>query len=174
MDLLSPLLQHLDLETRLFHREDHCGRWTIAGPFERKAMFHLVARGRCLLRSALRPDGQALTAGDVALFLRPATHEVVPHPEATASEETTLLCGYLEFGSGLAELLLAGLPEELVLSASHSLTRGASGVLALMLDEAARDRAFRRVFGQSPGAVRRKPPTAESLTPRSRRASRDP
>lgn len=49
MDTLSKLLRHLCLETRVFHREVHCGAWTIDAEYEPRAMFHRVAAGQCVL-----------------------------------------------------------------------------------------------------------------------------
>lgn len=64
MDELSELMRHLRLQTRVFHRTTHCGQWVVDGEYERKAMFHLVATGRCVMRHDGHAGDILLQAGD--------------------------------------------------------------------------------------------------------------
>lgn len=115
MDPLSELMRHLHLQTRLFHRSTHCGRWEVDAEYERKAMFHLVASGQCLLRTTGAAVDAELHAGDAVIFTAPCDHVLVSMPGAQAADATLLLCGYFEFDSPLSAVLLASLPTSLLL-----------------------------------------------------------
>lgn len=101
-DLLTNLLRQLHLSTRLFHRELHCGTWTLAGGLETKAMFHLVARGQCDLIMDDEAQPLRINRGDVVLFPRPLGHVLRSASWPRRAADTLLLCGYLEFASPLA------------------------------------------------------------------------
>lgn len=145
MDTLSDAIRHLHLKTSVFHRLTHCGRWTIDTEYERKAMFHLVGAGVC---EVIADDGLAvrLTTGDAVLFMRPVGHRVVSAPEASATQETLLLCGYFEFDSPLAKTLLGSLPVQVILRGSAGSVAGSPGaaasvLLRLIVDETANNEA---------------------------------
>lgn len=115
MDELSEMLRHLRLQARVFHRSTHCGQWVLDAEYERKAMFHLVAAGRCVLRTDDDRADVVLRAGDGVLFSRPREHRLIAALDADDSSTTLLLCGYFEFESPLAALLLASLPAQILL-----------------------------------------------------------
>lgn len=140
MDALSQLVRDLRLRTRLFHRSTHCGRWVIDGTYESKAMFHLLAAGQCLLVGADGTVEKHLSAGDTVLFTRPAEHRLVSIPGSGSTEPTLLLCGYFEFDSSLAALLLASMPAQILLRRHPylpgSIASDVSGLLNLIIAEA--------------------------------------
>lgn len=138
MDDLSQLMRHLHLETRIFHRSTHCGTWVLDAEYERKAMFHLVAAGECVMQIGGARREIALAAGDTVMFARPADHRVISTRHAADDATTLLLCGYFEFGSPLAEVLLASLPAQVVLRANTS-GGDAAALLTLIMREAASD-----------------------------------
>jgi AraC-type DNA-binding domain-containing proteins len=147
VDDLSELMRHLRLQTRVFHRSTHCGQWTIDAEYERKAMFHLVAQGRCVLRIDGAAADIALHAGDTVLFTAPCDHRLVSASDADDADSTLLLCGYFEFDSPLSAVLLASLPEYLLLrntSASGQSAGTPAALLKLILAEAE---------SQAPGAA---------------------
>ncbi len=115
MDELSELLRHLRLQARVFHRSTHCGQWVLDAEYERKAMFHLVAAGRCVLRTDDDGADVVLRTGDGVLFSRPREHRLIAALDADDSSTTLLLCGYFEFESPLAAVLLASLPAQILL-----------------------------------------------------------
>jgi len=136
MDDLSALMRRLRLETRVFHRSEHCGTWVLDAEYERKAMFHLVAAGECVMQVGTPRRNILLTAGDTVMFARPAGHRVISTRDAGKDATTLLLCGYFEFASPLAKVLLASLPAQVVLR------KGADGgdaasLLTLIMREAA-------------------------------------
>ncbi|WP_291194197.1 AraC family transcriptional regulator [Frateuria sp.] len=133
LDTLSELLRHLRLDTRVFHREVHCGAWSLDAEYEPKAMFHLVAAGQCLLETA---DGRVacrLEAGDAVLFARQASHRLRSVPASTYEDATVLLCGYFEFASPLSQVLLASLPPLLVFRARDEDADGGSAAMLFRL-----------------------------------------
>lgn len=133
MDELSELMRHLRLQTRVFHRTAHCGQWTLDGEYERKAMFHLVAGGTCVLRTDDGAADVALQAGDAVLFIRPQDHCLIAPRDADDTVATLLLCGYFEFDSPLAEVLLASLPAQMLLRHNPTPEDMASGAPAALL-----------------------------------------
>ena len=145
MDNLSLLMRQLHLETRVFHRSTHCGTWVLDAEYERKAMFHLVAAGNCVMQIGRAHREVSLSAGDTVMFLRPAEHRVISVRDARDDATTLLLCGYFEFGSPLAEVLLAALPAEVVMRGRDD-TKGseAASLLTLIMYEAS---------GDAPGAA---------------------
>jgi AraC-type DNA-binding domain-containing proteins len=141
-------MRHLRLQTRVFHRSTHCGRWIIDAEYERKAMFHLVAQGRCVLRIGSAAADIALHAGDTVLFTAPCDHRLVSAADADEADSMLLLCGYFEFDSPLSAVLLASLPEYLLLRSSSTSDQPDAGtpsaLLKLILAEAE---------SQAPGAA---------------------
>lgn len=140
MDELSALMRHLRLQTRVFHQSTHCGQWVVDGEYERKAMFHLVASGRCVMRRGNGADDVILRAGDAVLFNRPQEHCLIASLEDARDATTLLLCGYFEFESPLSGVLLASLPAQLLLrrdAVAHDGTSGApAALLQLIIAEA--------------------------------------
>lgn len=136
MDDLSTLMRRLHLETRVFHRSEHCGTWALDAEYERKAMFHLVAAGECTLQIGTPTRDIPLAAGDTVMFARPAEHRVISARDADECATTLLLCGYFEFASPLAEVLLASLPAQVVLRKGAD-GGAAASLLTLIMQEAA-------------------------------------
>lgn len=137
MDALSRVLQRLRLDTRIFHRSVHCGAWALDAEYERKAMFHLVASGRCELRIAREAPSLHLGRADVVMFPRPTAHVLSSDAREGSPPDTLLLCGYFEFQSPLAQVVLAALPELVVLRHASAETNGASSILELIIAESA-------------------------------------
>lgn len=136
MDDLSALMRHLHLETRVFYRSEHCGTWVLDADYERKAMFHLVAAGECVMQIGESRREIPLAAGDTVMFARPAGHRVISARDAGKDATTLLLCGYFEFESPLAEVLLASLPAQVVMRKSGD-EGDAASLLTVIMREAA-------------------------------------
>jgi AraC family transcriptional activator of mtrCDE len=92
VDTLSELLRHLCLETRVFHREVHCGAWTLDAAYEPWAKFHPVTAGQCVLEMDAGHASHHLGAGDTVRFARQTTHRLRSVPAVAADEATVLLC----------------------------------------------------------------------------------
>lgn len=133
MDKLSALMRHLRLQTRVFHQSTHCGQWVVDGEYDRKAMFHLVASGRCVMRRGNGAGDVILHAGDAVLFNRPQEHCLIASLDDASEATTLLLCGYFEFESPLSGVLLASLPAQLLLRRDPVAHDGTSGAPAALL-----------------------------------------
>ncbi|MDE2155236.1 MAG: AraC family transcriptional regulator [Xanthomonadaceae bacterium] len=133
MDDLSELMRHMRLQTRVFHRSTHCGQWVVEGEYERKAMFHLVAVGRCVLRTDDGAGDVILQDGDAVLFTSPRDHRLISALDANDGDATLLLCGYFEFDSPLSTVLLASLPAQLLLRHDSSQERTTTGAPVALL-----------------------------------------
>ena len=126
-------MRHLRLQTRVFHRSTHCGQWVVDAEYERKAMFHLVATGQCVLRMDGNAPDIPLQAGDAVLFTAPREHRLISTLDAGGTDATLLLCGYFEFDSPLAAVLLAALPDQLLLRQASVPGHNGSGAPAALL-----------------------------------------
>lgn len=136
MDVLSDILRLLHLRAEVFLHACFRGDWAVDSSGERRATFHLVARGGCWLHM---PDGQepvALASGDWVVFPHDARHTIsnskqppgddFPRNQLPDAEESgpavTLICGYFEFERYSWNPLIAALPEVMVIPSEASAT----------------------------------------------------
>lgn len=123
MDVLSDLLRLLRLRASVFFHASVCGAWSVDSSGENKATFHLIARGACWLHLPER-DPLPLRGGDLVVFPRDAVHVISSSPERAElpphsglvsaggdGPSTSLVCGYFEFETPLANPILASLPD---------------------------------------------------------------
>ena len=129
MDVLSDILRTLHLRAEVFLHACFRGDWAVDTSGERRATFHMVARGGCWLHM---PDGSepiALASGDLVVFPHDAEHtlsnsEQSPNndfprnqpasPEASGPA-VTLICGYFEFERHSWNPLVAAMPGVMVI-----------------------------------------------------------
>lgn len=169
MDVLDDILGTLDLKGALYFRTDFSPPWGITvPPLEQAARFHLVVHGQCWVRFA---NGQSLSlsAGDIVLIPRGASHIISDAPDRDApdlettlslagykgdgvlvlgqakeSATTQLVCGHFTFRKQADHPLLRALPD-------HILTTNATRARNPWLDEALRLVA-QRVFSDAQGS----------------------
>lgn len=131
MDVLSDILQMVRLRGTVYFQSDFAGSWGMQMDTSDLAVFHMVVRGNCWLRSANSPTPIPLGGGDLVVFLRGGAHrladrpggECVPgraviegiengrHPFQEGDLCTTLVCGHFAFDRGLHHPLIQGLPD---------------------------------------------------------------
>lgn len=124
MDVLSDVLRLLRLRASVFFHASFCGAWSVDSSGENKATFHLIARGACWLHMPSEMVPIPLRGGDLVVFPRDAVHvisaspelaELPPHSGVIASggegPSTSLVCGYFEFDTPLANPILSALPD---------------------------------------------------------------
>lgn len=124
MDVLSDVLRLLRLRASVFFHASFCGAWSVDSSGENKATFHLIARGACWLHMPSVKVPIPLRGGDLVVFPRDAVHvisaspelaELPPHSGVIASggegPSTSLVCGYFEFDTSLANPILSALPD---------------------------------------------------------------
>jgi AraC-like DNA-binding protein len=143
-------------------RTEVANDWAIALPFEHGVRFHFVARGQCWVR-AEQLEPVLLEAGDVALLPHGVSHSIAssrdsqPRPietlglEAISTTEfrlslgppgagSLIQCVTLAFSDPKAELVIAAMPELLVLRHGEHDHEALSAVLDLMAAELSADR----------------------------------
>lgn len=141
MDLLSDILNTLNLQGTLYFRTDFSPPWALTVPaYNNVARFHLVVHGRCFV-SVNGGDYIELAAGDMIMIPRGATHvlahsrDAQPAPLERVLEEsgytgkgvltvgagdlnaaTHLVCGHLSFRDKATHPIIESLPDYLLLT----------------------------------------------------------
>ena len=171
MDVLSDILDVLQLRGTLYFRTAFSAPWSVAVPAQgRAARFHLAVQGRCHVAVG---EGQdvVLEPGDMIVIPNGAAHLLSDRPgrapaaledvlqragydgegvlvyggEPEAEAETKLICGHLNFATGAEHPLLRALPPYLLVSAELR-------ARAPWLDELMR-LIVRQMFAESPGVT---------------------
>jgi AraC-like DNA-binding protein len=119
---LAAVLKAHDLRARVTDNASYCGHWRDREPAMDRASFHLLSTGRCWVQSSVLDPPALLGAGDLILFPRGAAHDLCGYPPGSSSassraqndEFTTMLCGELQFATGLRNPVVQALPDCLV------------------------------------------------------------
>ena len=170
MDVLSDVLDLLQLRGSLYFRTAFSSPWSVAVPEHgRAARFHLAAQGRCQV--VIGDDTVALEPGDLIVIPNGAAHILCDQPTdapspledvlersgytgegvlvhggdayETADADTKLICGHLNFAPGVDHPLLRALPTYVLVTAELR-------ARAPWLDELLR-LITRQTFAGSPG-----------------------
>ena len=171
MDVLSDILDVLQLRGTLYFRTAFTAPWSVAVPAQgRAARFHLAVQGRCHVTIAGAHD-VALDPGDMVIIPRGAAHVLCDRPrrapaaledvlqrsgyqgegvlvyggEPEAEADSKLICGHLNFAAGAEHPLLRALPAYLLVTAELR-------ARAPWLDELMR-LIVRQMFAASPGVT---------------------
>jgi AraC-like DNA-binding protein len=116
MDVLSDLLQHLDLQCELLARPLTFAPWGLAMPASPEAAFHLMVGGCALLRVEGQPQPLALRTGDFVLLPAGHAHSLADAPGSALTPVESLYDGRTPAevaalrvgGTGLETLCVAG------------------------------------------------------------------
>ena len=169
MDVLSDILDLLQLRGSLYFRTAFSPPWSVAvPPLRGAARFHLAVQGRCLVR--IGPDRDVyLNPGDLIVIPNGAAHVLCDGPDAAPAAleavlqesgfdgegvlsfggdprpdaDTKLVCGHFTFAEGADHPLLRALP-------SHLLVTAELRARAPWLDELMR-LISRQMFAEAPG-----------------------
>ncbi len=150
---LDTLLRRISFRTEVFFRGQLCGAWGLDTSGSGKVSFHLVGHGDCWLHLPYRSSPLPLPAGTVAIFPHDCVHSIAsaanpapeygervsdpPLPIDPGHPGTALICGYIDVEPTCRRLLLAGMPEHLVIDGG---VQGSVGrLMELLFNEAARD-----------------------------------
>ena len=169
MDVLSDILDLLQLRGSLYFRTAFSAPWSVAvPPLGRAARFHLAVQGRCLVRVGAEhsvqlnpgdliviPNGHAHVLSDGAGTAPAELEDVLRQSgfdgegvlvyggESRADGDTKLICGHFAFAEGTDHPLLRALPAYLLVTAEMR-------AQAPWLDDLMRLIA-RQMFNESPG-----------------------
>lgn len=168
MDVLSDILDLLQLRGTLYFRTAFSAPWSVAVPdYRRAARFHIAAQGRCHV--LIGEESVVLEAGDLVVIPNGAAHILCDSPETTAAPlddvlqragytgegvlvwggeawqdaETKLICGHFNFAEGADHPLLRALPAYLHIT-------GETRARSIWLDEIIR-LITRQIFAETPG-----------------------
>ncbi|WP_282605834.1 AraC family transcriptional regulator [Pelagibius sp. Alg239-R121] len=171
MDVLSDILDVLQLRGTLYFRTAFSPPWSVAVPaYGGAARFHLAAQGRCHVRVGEDQD-VTLNPGDLIVIPNGVGHVICDDPEATPlaledvvqqtgysgegvliyggdsrpDADTKLICGHFNFAEDAEHPLLKALPPYLLVSAELR-------ARAPWLDELMR-LITRQMFTESPGVT---------------------
>ena len=132
LDYLDKALATTPLATDVFFAGEPCGEWRMNTYGRGDAAFHLVLKGHPWLHLPGQPAlRRQLHAGDLAFFARNASHVLTESPEVperfdtvvgsvmavgAIEEQTALICGTLKLEPYTQRVLLAPLPEVVVMA----------------------------------------------------------
>ena len=169
MDVLSDILDVLQLRGTLYFRTAFSSPWSVAVPvYGRAARFHLAVQGRCHVKVGDDHD-VVLNPGDLIVIPNGAAHVLCDSPntktatledvmqrsgysgegtlvyggEPQPDADTKLVCGHLNFADNVEHPLLRALPTYLLVTAELR-------ARAPWLDELMR-LITRQMFAESPG-----------------------
>lgn len=128
MDVLSEILRTLHLRATVFLHACFRGDWAVDTSGERRATFHMVARGGCWLHMPDEVEPIALAGGDLIVFPHDAQHTIsnnqqppdarFPRNQVPDQSEggpgVTLICGYFDFERQRWNPLIEAMPEFMI------------------------------------------------------------
>ncbi len=145
-DLLSGVLNNLNLSAKIFGLPAVCGAWQINTTGAAPSQFHLITRGSCYLHMRHIDKPLPLRAGDLTVVMHGDWHVLSASPvldgDATLVPEskgpfTNVICGQFEFPERTRNLLIELLPP-LILVRSQDAGDKFGSIMRLMADEGLR------------------------------------
>jgi AraC family transcriptional activator of mtrCDE len=147
VDLLSDVLRSLRLRARIFKQGSYCGEWALHAERASGLVFHLIGRGQAWVHHQGRREPVAVSGGDLVMFPHAHAHwhQISGTPRrqrglrditTSAGPFTTVLCAQVDFDTAMANPILHGLPQLIVVrSEDHSTSAELHALARLMLVE---------------------------------------
>lgn len=120
---LGAVLRAHQLRATITDDATYCGHWLDREPAAARATFHLIAAGHCRVEAPVLAQPEQLSAGDMILFPRGSAHVLCNALRAdgvTELGDTVMLCGELDFATGMRNPVLEALPDCFVVRGSSS------------------------------------------------------
>jgi AraC family transcriptional activator of mtrCDE len=133
MDPLSDILELLGFRSSIYFQKNFCGNWKMSVADTGFAQFHYIVRGTAIIEH----DGHIahLSAGDLVVFPKGATHAICDNPESPATSgqdviarmqagdepfvegevSTRMICGHFEYDLTHQHPLVSDLPSRILL-----------------------------------------------------------
>ncbi|BBI99469.1 transcriptional regulator [Ferrigenium kumadai] len=145
-------LRHLHLGAEVFYVGQLCDAWHMPTAGGDATTFHLVCHGKAWIHLPNQPEPTLMRAGDISFFPHDAAHAISGLRHVSPGQEfnlgrqvafderaagTGLLCGHLRFPAHIRRLLLASLPDFMLIQPDRSpVGRQMRGLIELMSEEA--------------------------------------
>ena len=137
MDPLSDVLELIGFKSSIYFQKNFCGRWKMSVADTGFAQFHFIVRGNAFVEF----DGRSeqLSAGDLVLFPKGASHAIGDHPDTPAVRgqdvivameqgvepfingdlTTRMICGHFEYDLTHHHPFMRDLPSCILLRSSE-------------------------------------------------------
>ena len=136
LDPLSDVLELIGFKSSIYFQKNFCGHWKMSIANTGFAQFHFIVRGNAFVESESRTT--QLTAGDLILFPKGATHAICDHPDTPAMRgqdviaamengaepfvdgppSTRMVCGHFEYDLTHLHPFMRDLPACILIRAS--------------------------------------------------------
>ncbi|NGY04875.1 AraC family transcriptional regulator [Solimonas terrae] len=150
--VLESVLSSYQLRVEITANVRYCGSWYEEDPATRHGQFHLVTEGDCWVSGSALDRPEHLERGDLIVFPSGIRHSLsaMPDPHTPAPNEdnnTSMLCGELEFVMGTHNPIFHALPTWFIVRSASS--SDAFRQLAQMLIDTGNDRRWGRQMVQN-------------------------
>ncbi len=139
MDILSDLINALRLKSVVYFKHHFCSPWGMDSQKSNFAQFHMLVRGRCMLKMEGKPMPITLYSGDMVLFPHGTPHQIMDDlkTECHSGQQvvdkiingesvfegdevnSTLICGHYELDKSLDHPFYQSLPEMIHLKSAE-------------------------------------------------------
>ncbi len=153
--MLGELLRAASFRCQVFFRGQVCNDFSIDTSGTGRINFHLVGSGHCWMHVESSPEPQRLETGDVVILPLDSRHALSPSSTRQpvfgerradrvtridpAAEGMALVCGYIDIGPPVQDLVIATLPEWLVVGARSTGGAQVKRLVEALLEEAHAD-----------------------------------
>ncbi|WP_181820768.1 AraC family transcriptional regulator [Loktanella sp. D2R18] len=154
MDPLSDVLELIGFRSSIYFQKNFCGNWKMSVSDTGFAQFHYIVRGTAVIEH----DGHVenLTAGDLVLFPKGASHAICDNPDSPATSgqdviaglqagdepfldgapTTRMICGHFQYDLAHQHPLVKDLPPRILLKTSEmELGTLLSSLISLIVNE---------------------------------------
>jgi len=145
--LLEDLLDNNQLKVRIVAELHQCGDWFLDETIYPTGLFHLVGEGHCCVESAALAEDLHLQAGDLVILPHGHPHRLRsadPALRFDRVDETSLICGELQFPMGARNPVIQALPACFVVR-SHEAGEAFRRLAGLLVGWAKENRPGRQV-----------------------------
>lgn len=154
MDPLSDVLELLGFRSSIYFQKNFCGNWKMTVADTGFAQFHYIVRGTAVIEHDDHVED--LSAGDLVLFPKGASHAICDNPDSPATsgkdvitslqageepfvegaQTTRMICGHFEYDLGHQHPLVKELPSRILLKTSEmELGTLLSSLMSLIVNE---------------------------------------